>query len=505
MPGRTVTVALLVCLALLPARGLAGDFKDDYRKGREALDYRRWQDAVLHLRAALRQKDREGDPVRLYGVRIEPYLPHFYLGFALFETGDYPGALQEWAISEEQKTIQRAPQYQILQEFRAEAEKRTRITEEGKPPMQPSALSEEALHGALQHYQDAVDLLALKGCFPDAIGLLRDLVALSLPRATRTASGDPVTANLKLSEAYLRCGDLANAEQFLQLARLRDAAPPTAFSALEVKLAEARRRPASTEGPKGLDFGSSYALVIGASHYEQGWQSLPGVVDDVAAVGEALRKQGFQVQILMNPHARDLEDAFAELFYGKPEGSRILLYFAGHGYTLHEMGETQGYIVPVDAPNPEIDKSGFKRKAIYMSRFQEYVHATTARHVLLVFDSCFSGALFNSLRSLPDPGYAYEKIRQPSRAFITAGEENQAVSDHSYFRRAFVDALEGGDADQDGDGVILLYELGPYIARRVVAMMGGTQNPQTPQWGYSADFRKGDFPFRVLAGNRPER
>ncbi|MCY7377262.1 MAG: caspase family protein [Pyrinomonadaceae bacterium] len=38
---------------------------------------------------------------------------------------------------------------------------------------------------------------------------------------------------------------------------------------------------------------ASHALVIGMSDYTNGWQKLPGVKADVAAVQAALEKQGF--------------------------------------------------------------------------------------------------------------------------------------------------------------------------------------------------------------------
>ena len=43
---------------------------------------------------------------------------------------------------------------------------------------------------------------------------------------------------------------------------------------------------------------ASYALIIGASNYENGWRNLPGVKDDLIAVKAALTKQGFVVEEL---------------------------------------------------------------------------------------------------------------------------------------------------------------------------------------------------------------
>src|SRR5262245_9086409 len=69
----------------------------------------------------------------------------------------------------------------------------------------------------------------------------------------------------------------------------------------------------ATSGPRGLTtmpvqdrsgqpvgtYSASYALVIGVSKYTGGWPSLPGVKEDVRAVGEALQTQGFQVTMVL--------------------------------------------------------------------------------------------------------------------------------------------------------------------------------------------------------------
>jgi len=46
------------------------------------------------------------------------YLPHFYLGKALYETGDCPGALAAWQESESQGVVSRFPEYQQILEGR---------------------------------------------------------------------------------------------------------------------------------------------------------------------------------------------------------------------------------------------------------------------------------------------------------------------------------------------------------------------------------------------------
>jgi hypothetical protein len=101
----------------------------------------------------------------------------------------------------------------------------------------------------------------------------------------------------------------------------------------------------------------------------------------------------------------------------------LLLWFAGHGYTVRD----EGYIVPVDAPGPKADPA-FRDKAISLRRFGEYMREANFRHVLAIFDSCFSGTVFNTARSMPPPAITLATT-EPVREFISSGEADQTVSD----------------------------------------------------------------------------
>ena len=66
-----------------------------------------------------------------------------------------------------------------------------------------------------------------------------------------------------------------------------------------------------------------------------------------------------------------------------------------------------------------------------------------ARHVLFIFDSCFSGTVLNARDRLPPPESISDSIRYPVRQFITAGRAGEVVPDYSDFKQAFLDLLEG--------------------------------------------------------------
>src|SRR4051794_3873139 len=95
----------LALVALLVAAPVLADYKDTYKKALEAVDHKRWPEVVQLMRDAIRQNAQEGEKVKLYGLRFEPYVPHFHLGYALSQTGDCAGAIAELQTSETQGAI----------------------------------------------------------------------------------------------------------------------------------------------------------------------------------------------------------------------------------------------------------------------------------------------------------------------------------------------------------------------------------------------------------------
>ncbi|HKQ78749.1 MAG TPA: SUMF1/EgtB/PvdO family nonheme iron enzyme, partial [Blastocatellia bacterium] len=252
---------------------------------------------------------------------------------------------------------------------------------------------------------------------------------------------------------------------------------------------------AATTGQEVELYGASYALVIGVSDYTNGWHDLPGVRDDVPAVKAALEKHGFKVTTVLNPTRRQFDDVVRQFVgaYGQGRNNRLLIYFAGHGHTLKTQDGRRelGYIIPADAPKAN-DTGEFKSLAVSMNDINNYAEQIEAIHALFVFDSCFAGTIFKS-RSSGVPEAITDKIVQPVRQFITAGNEKQAVPDYSYFRRAFIAALDGA-ADDNRDGFITGTELGEYLHREVTNY---TKRAQTPQHGkiYNPDLNEGDLVF----------
>lgn len=240
-------------------------------------------------------------------------------------------------------------------------------------------------------------------------------------------------------------------------------------------------------------YAKSYALVIGIDRYTGGWPSLSNAVRDARRVAAELEERGFEVRLEADLSADELDEALESFFIEKgaePE-ARLFVWFAGHGHT--ERGE--GYLVPADAPVPQAGTQ-FRRKALSIRRFGEYVREARSKHVLAIFDSCFSGTIFDSARSLPPPAVT-RATTYPVRQFLTSGDADQQVSDDGTFRKLFLRALAGEDrADANGDGYLTASELGLYLSDRMTNFSRGAQ---TPRYGKlrDPDYDRGDFVFAI--------
>jgi class 3 adenylate cyclase/tetratricopeptide (TPR) repeat protein len=269
---------------------------------------------------------------------------------------------------------------------------------------------------------------------------------------------------------------------------------PEASADVGVQL-RASKSPNSPYGETVELYSKSYALVIGIDDYTDGWPRLSNAVKDARAVADALTKRGFDVTLGLNLNSRDMKEAFERFFIlrGQDPDARLFTWYAGHGETI----AGQGFLVPADAPLSDATAE-FKLKALPMRRFSEYMRLAVAMHVLAVFDSCFSGTVFENQRGKP-PAAITAATARPVRQFLSSGDAGQQVSDDGRFRDLFLRGIAGEEgADANADGYVTATELGFYITDRVTNL---TEGSQTPRYGKlrDQDYDRGDFVFMAAA------
>lgn len=247
-------------------------------------------------------------------------------------------------------------------------------------------------------------------------------------------------------------------------------------------------------------YGKSIAVVVGINNYIY-WPPLEYAVSDALAVKNKLYEIGFDkvIEIKDNEATRIqiLQFLSEKLPRILDDNDRLLIYFAGHGQTEtfkskdqngNPILEKEGYLITVDS-----DRSNYRGTAISMSKIREISKNYKAKHVLYVFDSCYSGlGLKRSGGLKPIDNYVRKLTSLNAIQVITAGGENEKVGEemgYGIFTKHFLLSISGL-ADQDKDGFVTASEIGTYIRPTVSRI---TNNSQTPMFGWlSGD---GDFIF----------
>jgi formylglycine-generating enzyme required for sulfatase activity len=252
----------------------------------------------------------------------------------------------------------------------------------------------------------------------------------------------------------------------------------------------------SREGQSLYLYKDYYALVVGVGNYDK-WPDLPNAAGDAGDVSSFLKQKGFEVTLLSDPDSQELKKALNDLVYkaGQERERGIVFYFAGHGttQTLSD-GAGLGWIIPRDCPLLRDDPEGFSTSAISMEAIETYSREILSRHVLMIFDSSFSGAVF-SLES-PVLEAITEKSGLPVRQYIIAGKEGEPAPDKGMIKRFLLKGLKG-DADLIYDGYITGSELAVYLTNTVTKNSGGRLNLQYGKFKHMA-LARGDFVFRFV-------
>jgi hypothetical protein len=132
--GRVACLAAAALFALVAVA--SADYRASFEKGIKAIDNKDWSGAIEALRGAVAEKSAEGERVLIYGMRYKPYLPHYYLGLAYFNTGNCEAAVKAWAESERQGPVREAAEYKTLQRLREQC--RGQGIREAEPAQLPS-------------------------------------------------------------------------------------------------------------------------------------------------------------------------------------------------------------------------------------------------------------------------------------------------------------------------------------------------------------------------------
>lgn len=230
---------------------------------------------------------------------------------------------------------------------------------------------------------------------------------------------------------------------------------------------------------KDLNLATFNALIIGNDDY-QFMPKLQSAVSDARAVERVLREHyGFKTRLLLNANRFDILSALNDYRQSLRERDSFLIYYAGHG----ELNERSllGYWLPVNAKRDDTTEWISDRV------ITDQIGLMAARHIMVIADSCYSGAMTRStgLRLVGTAGQSMEVKRlmklamMPSRTVLTSGGAEPVLDGgagaNSVFARALIDALSNNQGVLEGSA---LYDQVFDPVRRGAARFKVEQSPR---------------------------
>ncbi len=229
-----------------------------------------------------------------------------------------------------------------------------------------------------------------------------------------------------------------------------------------------------TEIPKYAtgDRPNACAVVIGIENYRDIVKSDYAAADaksfkDYLVKGMGFREENIKLALDERASRNDLVKYFDVWLKNRVEkDSPVIVYYSGHGSPDPVSGET--YLVPYDGDQNSIKYSGYSLKELYST-----LKELPTRKVLVVLDSCFSGAggprtvLAKGTRPLvrlveEDSGNLVV-LAATDKSQIAGGYEEKQ---HGIFTYFFLKGLQGG-ADTKNSGRIYLGDLYDYLKPQV--------------------------------------
>jgi len=231
--------------------------------------------------------------------------------------------------------------------------------------------------------------------------------------------------------------------------------------------------------------GRYIALIIGINQYtDPNLSNLSNPNNDAELLATVLKENyNFKITLIKNTSRDEILDALDALEEQLEIGDNLLIFYAGHGHW--EENIFTGFWLPKDAEEKR-RKNWIENSTIhnYINRFQK------CQHVLLISDSCFSGALMDSRSpSLEDAKTSIQTLyERKSRSVITSGAKEKVPDKSVFFKLIYKEFIE------NKSDFFSAFQLFSKIKEEVIQNSPNHQIPQKEKILRSED-NGGDFIF----------
>ncbi len=195
-----------------------------------------------------------------------------------------------------------------------------------------------------------------------------------------------------------------------------------AHAALNMRALDAAKAIAAEQSAEAASKASRIALVIGNGHYPDAGAPLAQPINDARGLTAALRRDGFDVDVVEDASKDDMTRAIARLKSRIRPDSMVMLFFGGYGVQAGR----ESYMIPVDATIWK--ESDVRRNGISVESVLEVMKEQGARAKLVVIDASRRNPYERRFRAF---SHGLAPINAPDNALILSSATPGKVADDS--------------------------------------------------------------------------
>jgi uncharacterized caspase-like protein len=195
-----------------------------------------------------------------------------------------------------------------------------------------------------------------------------------------------------------------------------------AHAALSIRALDATKTVATERAALPANDPARLALVIGNGHYPDAAEPLVQPINDARALGHALRRDGFDVDLVEDATKDDMARAVERLKSKIRPDSVVMLFFGGYGVQAGR----ESYMIPVDATIWK--ERDVRREGVSVESVLELMKEHGARAKLVVLDASRRNPYERRFRSF---SHGLAPIATPDNALILSSATPGKVVDDS--------------------------------------------------------------------------
>jgi uncharacterized caspase-like protein len=195
-----------------------------------------------------------------------------------------------------------------------------------------------------------------------------------------------------------------------------------ARAALSMRALDAAKVIATEKAAEAVKNTSRVALVIGNGHYPDASAPLTQPINDARALTSALRRDGFDVDVVEDAGRDDMDRAVARLKSKLKPDSVVMLFFGGYGIQVGR----ESYMIPVDAAiwkEADVRRDGLSVEAVL-----DMINEQGACAKLVVLDASRRNPYERRFRAF---SHGLAPINAPDNALILTSAMPGKVADDS--------------------------------------------------------------------------